>query len=116
MLRHNVRRFRLFGNDKLGRVVHCIAGILGSLNTRYVVHSNRSVSEWVGTGSDRLTDTPKDLLVTCCETNLRESHEILCNQASNVNGTRPDTHARVDFISSLNTVGYGNHVTEISQP
>ena len=54
-----------------------------------------------------LTDTPKDLLVTYWETNLRESHEILFNQASNVNGTRAETHARADFMRSLSTVSYG---------
>ena len=56
---------------------------------------------------DMLTDTPKDLLVTRCGTNLRESHEILFNQASNVNGTRPETHARADFMSPLSTASYG---------
>ena len=44
-----------------------------------------------------LTDTSKDLLVTCFETNLRESHEVLFNHASNVNGIRPETHARTEF-------------------
>ena len=75
--------------------------VLGSLTTRYVGHSSRSVSKWVGTGSDILTDTPKDVLVTCCEINLRESHEMLFNQASDVNGTRPQTHARAESSSSL---------------
>ena len=50
---------------------------------------------------DKFMANPKDLLVACCETNLRESHEISSNQASDVNGTRPETHARVDFSSPL---------------
>ena len=58
-----------------------------------------------------LTDTPKDLLVACCETNLRESHDILVNQDSNVNGAGTQTHARADFMSSLSTVSYGTQVT-----
>ena len=64
---------------------------LGSLDTRYVGHSRKACEKWAGT-PDMLTDTPKDLLVTCCETNLRESHDILFNQASNVNCTTPETH------------------------
>ena len=43
---------------------------------------------------------PKRPLGHLCETNLRESHKISSNQASDANGTRPETHARVDFMSS----------------
>ena len=60
-----------------------------------------------------LTNTPKDLLVTCRETNLCESPEILFNQASNVNGTRPETHARAEFSIFLPVLpSHGTQVTE----
>ena len=58
------------------------------------------VRVWGVGGQTMVTDTPKDLLVACRETNLRESHEMLFNQASNANGTE---HARVDFMSSPST-------------
>ena len=91
----------------MGRVLSTVIWVfLGSPDTRNVGHSRKACEKWVGT-PDMLTDTPKDLLVTCCETNLREPHEILSNQASNVNDTRPETHARADFMSSLSTASYG---------
>ena len=61
---------------------------------------------------DKLMVIPKDLLATCCETNLRESHEILFNQASNVNNTRPETHAREEFSNSLPVLP--NHGTQVT--
>ena len=74
--------------------------LLGSLDTRYIGLSRKACEYWVGT-PDKLMVTPKDLLVAYCETNLRESHEISSNRASIVNGTRPETHAQADFMSSL---------------
>ena len=53
-------------------------------------------------------------MVGCCETNLRESHEIPSNQASNENGTRPETHAREEFSSSLPVLpSHGTHNLEL---
>ena len=43
---------------------------LRSLATRYVGHSSKAYQKWAGTAQPMLTDTPKYLLVTCCETNV----------------------------------------------
>ena len=42
---------------------------LGSLATRYVGHSRRVYQKWAG-AADVVDGTSKDLLVTCCETNV----------------------------------------------
>ena len=73
----------------MGRVSSTVLwASLRSLDTRYVGHSRKAFEKWAGT-PDMLADTPNDLLVTCCETNLRESPEIWFDQASSVNGTKP---------------------------
>ena len=86
---------------------------LGSLDTRYVGHSSKAYETWADT-SNKLMVTQKDLLIACCETNLRESHEISFNQASNVNSTRPETQARAEFSLSLPVLpSHGTQVTSI---
>ena len=47
--------------------------------------------------------TPKDLLVACCETDLRESYEISSNRPSNVNGTgtQPTTMSSLSPLFSI---------------
>ena len=43
---------------------------------------------------------------------LRVSHEILFNQASNVNGIRHETHARAEFSTSFPVLpSHGTQVT-----
>ncbi|CAN0427972.1 unnamed protein product, partial [Ascophyllum nodosum] len=44
---------------------------------------------------------PKDLLVACCEINHTSLTNYRLTRPINVNGTRPETHDRVDFTSSL---------------
>ena len=96
----------------MGRVLSTVLwAFIESLDTRYVGHSRKSCETWAGT-SDKLMVIPKDLLVACCETHLRESHKISFNQASNVNGTRPETHARAEFSTSLPALpSHGTQVT-----
>ena len=98
----------------MGRVLPtALRAFLGSLDTRYVGHSRKACETWAGT-SDKLMVIPKDLLVACCEANPRKSHEISFNQASNVNGTRPETHARAEFSTSLPALpSHGTQVTSI---
>ena len=55
------------------------------------------VSKWVGTGRAVVNGYPKRPLGRLCETDYASLTES--NQASDVNGTRPETHARMDFSS-----------------
>ena len=58
-----------------------------------------------GHSGQLLMVTPKDLLVACCETNLRESHKISYNQAQ----TAPDPRPIPEWTSASfsSTTSYG---------
>ena len=47
-----------------------------------------------------IIDTPKHLLVACCETDHARLTNYCLMRTSNVNGTRPDTYARINFMDS----------------
>ena len=84
--------------NRSGRIVHYIVGVRGSLTTRYDGHSRVTGG---GPGQSVVMDTPKDLLVACCEINHASLTNYHLTRPGNVNGTRPETHTRMIFVSSL---------------